>query len=108
MRLAEGRIDQALQILAEARLPRWLGYAYGRAGRRDEAERLATPGKGRLLQRALAYAGLGDRDRTFDALSQMTVLGPVRLGRTLTFPELAFLRGDSRLKTLRRKVGLPE
>jgi TolB-like protein/tetratricopeptide (TPR) repeat protein len=108
VRLAEGRIDQAIQILAEARLPRWLGYAYGRAGRRDEAERLATPGKGRLLQRALAYAGLADRDRTFEALGQMTVLGPVRLGRTLTFPELAFLRGDSRLKALRRKVGLPE
>jgi TolB-like protein/tetratricopeptide (TPR) repeat protein len=108
VRLAEGRTEQAIQILVEARLPRWLAYAYGRAGRRKEAESLATPEKGRLVQRVLAYAGLGDKDRTFDALDRMTVLGPVRLGRTLTFPELAFLRGDSRLKTLRKKVGLPE
>jgi hypothetical protein len=38
----------------------------------------------------------------------MTELGPVRVGRTLSFPELSFLRGDPRLKTLRRKVRLPE
>jgi adenylate cyclase len=108
VRLAEGRIDPAIRILETARLPRWLAYAYGRAGRRSEAEALATPERGRLLQRALVYAGLGDKDRTFEALDRMTVLGPVRLGRTLTFPELAFLRGDPRLKVLRKKVGLPE
>jgi hypothetical protein len=38
----------------------------------------------------------------------MVVLGPVRVGRTLTFPELAFLHGDPRLKVVRKKVGLPE
>jgi TolB-like protein/tetratricopeptide (TPR) repeat protein len=108
VRLAEGKTDQAIEILRAARLPRWLAYAYGRAGRRQEAESIAAVEKGHLLQRVLAYAGLGDKDRTFEALDRMTVLGPVRVGRTLTFPELAFLRGDPRLKSLRKKVGLPE
>jgi hypothetical protein len=30
------------------------------------------------------------------------------MGRELTFPELALLRGDPRVKALRKKVGLPE
>jgi tetratricopeptide (TPR) repeat protein len=96
-RLGQGRVDEAIQILAAAPLPRWLGCAYGRAGRREEAEELAAVESGRFLQRVLAYAGLGDKERTLEALDRMTVLGPVRFGRTLTFPELAFLRGDPRL-----------
>ena len=107
IRIGQGRIDEAIQILVAAPNTRYLGYAYGRAGRREQAEKLAaiSPGK---LQQVLIYAGLGDKDRTFQALDRMTELGPVRVGRTLTFPELAFLRGDPRLKTLRRKAGLPE
>jgi TolB-like protein len=108
VRLGQGRIDEAVQILETARLPRWLAYAYARAGRRDDAENLSTVSPGGLLLRVLIYAGLGDKDRTLEALDRMTALGPVRLGRTLTFPELAFLRGDPRVKTLRKKVGLPE
>jgi hypothetical protein len=38
----------------------------------------------------------------------MTNLGALRLGRTLYYPELALVRGDPRLKALRKKVGLPE
>jgi TolB-like protein len=107
VRLGQGQIDEAVQILETARLPRWLAYAYARAGRRADAENLTTV-PGGLLLRVLIYAGLGDKDRTLQALDRMTVLGPVRLGRTLTFPELAFLRGDPRLKALRKKAGLPE
>lgn len=107
VRLGQGRIDEAIQILAAAPLHRWLGYAYARAGRREEAEKLAAPERGGFLQRVLVYAGLGDKERTLEALDRMTVLGPVRFGRTLTFPELAFLRGDPRVKALRKKVGLP-
>ena len=106
VRLSQGRIDEAVQILETARLPRWLAYAYARAGRRKDAENLTTV-PGGLLLRVLLYAGLGDKDRTIQALDRMTALGPVRLGRTLTFPELAFLRGDPRVKALRKRVGLP-
>jgi hypothetical protein len=38
----------------------------------------------------------------------MTVLGPVKVGRILTFPELDLIRGDPRVKALRKNVGLPE
>ena len=107
IRLGQGRVDDAIPILAAAEDRQYLGYAYGRAGRRGEAERLAAVSPGRL-QQVLIYAGLGDRDRTFQALDRMTDLGPVRVGRTLTFPELSFIRGDPRVATLRKKVGLPE
>jgi TolB-like protein/Flp pilus assembly protein TadD len=116
-RYAQGRIDEAIQILA-AEMERgilpgnpvrgYLGYAYGRAGRRVEAETLAAEMPARPFNQALTFAGLGDTDRTFEALDRMTVLGPFRIGRALTLPEFAILRGDPRVKALRKKVGLPE
>ncbi len=105
--LAEGRIDDAIQTLAAAPNTRYLGYAYGRGGRRQEIEKLAAVSPG-ALQQVLIYAGMGERDATIDALDRMTELGPSRLGLTLTLPELSFLHGDPRLKALRIKVGLPE
>ena len=81
--------------------------AYGRAGRRDEAEKPAAADQ-RPYAQALTFAGLGDKQRTLDALERMAPMGPFRVGRALTFPELALLRGDPRVKALRKKVGLPE
>ncbi len=107
IRIGQGRIGEAIQILTAAPNTRYLGYAYGRAGRRAEAEKLASLSPG-ALQQVLIYAGLGDKDRTFAALDRMTELGPVRVGRTFTFPELNLLRGDPRLRALRKTVGLPE
>jgi serine/threonine-protein kinase len=105
--LAEGRIDDAIRSLVSAPNTRYLGYAYGRAGRRDEVEKLAAVSRG-ALQRVLIHAGLGDREGTLKALDRMTELGPVRVGLTLSGPELSFLRGDPRVKALRKKAGLPE
>jgi tetratricopeptide (TPR) repeat protein len=105
--LAEGRIDDAIRSLVSAPNTRYLGYAYGRAGRRDEVEKLVAVSRG-ALQQVLIYAGLGDRDGTLDALNRMVELGPVRVGLTLSGPELSFLRGDPRVKALRKKAGLPE
>ena len=117
-RLGQGRTHEAIQIL-ETAFNRgvkpgsevWgdLGYAYARAGRREEAEKLAaaTPSRNPFNQ-ALIFAGLGDKDRTFEALDRAAAAGPVRIGRALTSPELALLRGDPRVKALRKKVGLPE
>jgi TolB-like protein len=84
-----------------------LGYAYGRAGRRADAERVAAV-QWRPIEQAKVFAGLGDKDRTFEALNRAIPLGPVRIGTALTYPEFSLLRGDPRLKELRRKVGLPE
>lgn len=105
--LAEGRIDDAIKILTSAPNTRYLGYAYGRAGRRQDVEKLAAVSRG-ALQQVLIYAGLGDRDGTLNALDRMTELGPGRVGLTLTLPELSFIRDDPRVKALRKKVGLPE
>jgi TolB-like protein len=117
VRYGQGRIGEAIQILA-AEFNRgvsagnpvrgYLGYAYGRAGRREEAENLAAATPDRPFNQALTFAGLGEKDRTFEALDRMTVLGPFRMGRALTFPEFALLRSDPRVKALRKKVGLPE
>jgi Tfp pilus assembly protein PilF len=107
VRIGQGRIEEAISILTAAPNTRYLGYAYGRAGRRAEAEKLASISHG-ALQQVLIYAGLSDKDRTFEALDRMAALGPVRVGRTLSFPELKLLRGDPRLRALRKKVGLPE
>jgi hypothetical protein len=57
---------------------------------------------------ALIFAGLGDKDRLFDALERMRMRGPPRVGQYLMFPELMpLLRDDPRVLALRQKVGLP-
>ena len=86
----------------------YLGYAYGRAGRREEAEKLAAAAAPNAFTQALTFAGLGDKDRTLEALDRLASLGAVRVGRALNSPEFALLRGDPRVKALRKKVGLPE
>lgn len=114
-RIGGGRTQEAIGILNDL-LQRgddplhtvrgFLGYAYGRAGRRDEADKLAAED---LIpyDRALIFAGMGDKERTLQALAGMAVLGPVRLGRDLTYPEFDLVRGDPRLAALRKSIGLP-
>jgi TolB-like protein len=84
-----------------------LGVAYARTGRRDDAERIARS-QGNPLAQAEIFVALGDKDRAFEALERAIPLGPVRIGRDLTYPGFAPLRGDPRVKALRKKVGLPE
>jgi tetratricopeptide (TPR) repeat protein len=109
-RLFQGRTAEAIELLSQIRgNPGFVGYAYGRAGRREDAERvLAEVTSNRPNQQALIFAGLGDKDRAMEALERMAVLGPQRLGIYLNYPELAFLRGDPRVKALRQRVGLPQ
>jgi TolB-like protein/Flp pilus assembly protein TadD len=117
-RLGQGRFGGAIQILAAAydrgvsegsQVRGELGYAYARASRRQDAEKLAASTSSlNPFNRALIFAGLGDKDRTLEALDRATTGGSYRIGRALTFPEFALLRGDPRLKALRKKVGLPE
>jgi serine/threonine-protein kinase len=118
-RLGQGKPGEAIQLLATAGnrgatgdpardYIGFLGHAYARAGRRDEAEKLAAAASSTPFHQAIIFAGLGDKDRTLEALDRMAVVGPFRIGRILTWPEMALLRGDPRLKALRKKVGLPE
>jgi adenylate cyclase len=107
--LGRGRTEEAIRMFIENDVGGargYLGYAYARSGRREEAEKLAidlSP-----VQQAVIFAGLGDKDRSFEALDRMAVVGPVRMGSILSLSELALLRGDPRVKALRKKVGLPE
>jgi len=109
--LGHGRVQEAILFFTTHPDPAdpgaFLGHALGRAGRRDEAEKLAARTTNMWTQ-ALIFAGLGDKERTLEALDRMTVLGPVRLGRDLYYPELDLIRGDRRVKAIRQKVGLPE
>jgi TolB-like protein len=108
--LAQGRTTEAIQVMAElcCRGNRgYLGYAYARAGRIEEAQKLLAQLAPNPFNEALVCAGLGDKQRTLEALDRMAILGPVRVGRELAFPEFAFVRDDPRINALRKRVGLP-
>jgi tetratricopeptide (TPR) repeat protein len=113
VRSGQGRFGETIHLLE--RLPElshnpqtrgFLGFAYARSGRREEAEKRAAASR-YANEQALIFAGLRDKDRTFDALDRMAPLGPQRVGLYLDYPELALLRGDPRLKVFRKRVGLP-
>ena len=59
-------------------------------------------------EKALIFAGLGDKERTLKALDGMALVGSQWIGIYLNLPELSFLRGDPRLKAFRKKFGLPD
>ena len=113
-RFGQGRTAEAIQVLISVTQWGYLAYVYAKSGRQAEAEKLMAenpilhPESSGAQQFALAFAGFGDRDHTMERLERFARGGPVRLGFTLNSAEFAFLRGDPRLKTLRKKVGLPE
>lgn len=106
-RIGQGKISDAINILSTVGNRGYLGYAYARAGRREDAEKIAAAVAPNPFNQALVFAGLGDRERTLDALERMSVLGPVRIGRALVLPEFAFVRRDPRIEALCKRVGLP-
>jgi TolB-like protein/Flp pilus assembly protein TadD len=114
-RAQQGKFSDAIPLL-EHSTNEWgfLAYAYGKAGRRAEAHKLMAdaptlyPHRLGGFQYAMAFAGLGDKEQALAQVERMVDLGPVRLGRDLTYPEFAIVRGDPRMKALRKKVGLPE
>jgi adenylate cyclase len=116
-RLGQGRLSEGVDILAAgvakgvligAPIRGYLGYAYGRVGRHEEAERIAEADWQSPYHQALAFIGMGDKNRALDALERMASLGPVRVGLALAVPEFDALREDSHIKALRRQVGLPQ
>jgi hypothetical protein len=47
-----------------------LGYAYGRSGRRVDAEKIVASVAPNAFSQAIVYAGLRDKDRTLEALDR--------------------------------------
>src|SRR5215831_5158388 len=113
----QGKAGEVIQIygaLPDNRGPigAALGCAYARAGRHDEAERVAASFSGPDGGNTPAlFACLGDKDRTFEALDHVAQVGPIRMGWFLLRVDRehpGLLSGDPRLKALRKRVGLPE
>jgi adenylate cyclase len=113
VRAGQGRFAEAAKILEDdpntATNPQgrgFLGFVYARGGQQERAEQIARDARF-ANEQALIYAGLGDKDQTLDALQRMSSVGAQRVGRYVSFPELALLKNDPRLQVLRRTVGLP-
>jgi len=107
---AKGRTDEALALFNKRPLynEHGIGYVYAITGRRAEAELLAARNAHLPNRQALIYAGLGDKDRAFEALERLALQNPRRAGAYLNYPELTALRGDPRVQTLRSKLGFDQ
>jgi len=90
-----------------AGVPHYRAYAYVKAGRRPEAERLAAKNDQYPYRATIIYAALGDLDRAFEALEKTAEREPQRVPLLLTWPEMAPLRADPRLTAFRNRFRLP-
>ena len=108
--LLDGKPREALAILERQGPPShgYLGYAYARAGRRADAERLAMEDDPAAARHdVLIYAALGDRDRVFEALRKLADLDDFMADVYPGEPELASLVDDLRMRDFRRQRNLP-
>ena len=106
-----GRPEEAIALWESRPQPtdweRWLMPAYVKQGRRADVDRLLNlPRNAHPYRQALSYAALGDKERTFEALSRAAVVVPQRTAAVLAYPEMSLLRGDPRLDQLRKKFNL--
>jgi serine/threonine-protein kinase len=85
----------------------YLGYLYAMTGRRREAEELAAKHPELPRGQMLIYAGLGDKDRAFEALERLAGMNSWRAAEWMHRPEMVLLRGDPRLDALKSRLGLP-
>jgi TolB-like protein/DNA-binding winged helix-turn-helix (wHTH) protein len=108
--LQKGMLSEGIAILEKLDYgsESFLGYAYARAGRRDDAERMIKQHPAWPWLQAVVCGGLEDKDCAADGLEKMAEIKDPRTGIYLTLPEVALLRGDSRLGKIRVELGLPE
>ena len=97
----------ALSSRAPEGAPHYKAYAYVKAGRRSDAERLASENDQFAYRATIIYAALGDSDRAFEALERTAEREPQRVPLLLTWPELAALRSDPRFTAMQKRFGLP-
>ena len=95
----------------ERMVPRYLGYVYGVAGRRAEAQQILHELEELSRQRhvnpwafALIYTGLGDKDRAFEYLQKQIDENPVSLEFLQVLPEWDSLRSDPRYADVLRRL----
>jgi tetratricopeptide (TPR) repeat protein len=107
-----GRPNEALALYdavdpTATGVPHYRAYAYVRAGRRSDAERLAIENERYPYRATIIYAALEDLDRAFEALAQTAEREPQRIPLLLTWPEMAPLRSDPRFSAVQKRFGLP-
>ena len=107
--MQKGRVDEAVPILEKAGKgsESWLGYAYAKQGRREDAEQIATQHKDWPWTQAIVSAGLGDKEGTLAGLQGMAAIKDPRFGMYPQYPELALVVGDPRITVMRKALGLP-
>ena len=84
----------------------FLGYLYAITGRHAEARALADslpPARSFWI-----YAGLGDKDRAFEALDRAVTIQPWRVATWMIRPEMKILRDDPRFEAIQGRLGLPQ
>ena len=105
-----GRHEEAIAVFKSnpaVTWERWITRAYHRLGLREDVERLVNENKNdHPYRQALVYAGIGDKERTFEALDRAVDLVPARTALLLVEPQLEFLRNDPRFDQLRRRLNL--
>ncbi len=120
--MQKGNTQEAVRTMEKARVLEvtsatlgYLGYAYGKAGRKEDAERLIEElnelSKRRYISpigSVLAYAGIEDRDRAFEWLERSYEEREPYM-TLLTFdPALANLRPDPRFNEFLDRMNLPK
>lgn len=93
----------------------FLGYAYGRAGRRGEAlgvleEMLSASRRGYVPPHSLmfVYMGLGDRDKAFQCLEQSFAERSNGIAWMAVAPDFDLLRTDPRFNNFLARTGLQQ
>jgi eukaryotic-like serine/threonine-protein kinase len=111
---AIAEFQRALQLEENPQFSGSLIHAYGRSGRRLEAQRelekLLEAAKTKFVSPyflATAYAGLGDKDRAFEWLETAYRERVDWMAYLKVDPELDSLRSDPRYADLLRRIGLP-
>jgi eukaryotic-like serine/threonine-protein kinase len=105
-----GRFEEAQEALERAGPQFWgyVGYLLAVSGRREEAQALAARHPDASSRTMLIYAGLGDKDRAYEALRRTAEINWWRAATWLHRPEMALLRDDPRMPALKKMLGLPE
>ena len=114
----QGRTAEALTLIQEDQqrggVNGLFACGYTRAGQRDQALHfLQTNLQGNYpplpvpaRRVALIYACLADKEHSFEYLEKMYAEHESGLPAFLVYPELAWLRSDSRFGALRQKIGI--
>jgi hypothetical protein len=91
-----------------------LAHVYAAQGKREDARRLIDWLQGESKKSyvssyhaAVIYAGLGEKDKAFERLSQAAEERSTLLVYLKKDPRLANLRSDPRFQALLNRVGLP-